>query len=165
MPYTYIYTHIIAPATLPIASAEIKKRCDNGPGPEKPRDMLLTKTDSRIIHSRSDRAASDGSPTNGAPKALQASDPKTLSRPTGRNPAHRYADTDHRGNHPSVNPAGQANITPAEVTRPSCTAGHLPPIATKLNRRLYRRSFPKRFKNSNEADTLITHPHRSPRNK
>jgi hypothetical protein len=57
---------------------------------------------------------------------------------------------------------GKKNITPAEVAHRSCSACLLQHIAMKLNRKLYWDPVLEKFKNDDEANSMIARPHRPP---
>jgi predicted dehydrogenase len=131
---------------------------------EKPNGVLFTGTGGWIFVSRGDYAASPNEPISTKSKALQASDSKILSPLTADDPVRLYVSTDHHGNWLESIRTRTANITPAEVAHRSCTACLLQHIAMKLNRKLYWDPVLERFKNDDEANSMISRPHRPPYN-
>lgn len=131
---------------------------------EKPNGVLFTGTEGWIFVSRGAYQASANDPISTTSKALQASDPKILSPLTDNDPVRLYVSSDHHGNWLESVRTGKQNITPAEVAHRSCTACLLQHIAMKLNRRLYWDPILERFKNDDEANSMISRPHRPPYN-
>ncbi|KAA6336860.1 Glucose--fructose oxidoreductase [termite gut metagenome] len=132
--------------------------------PEKPNGLLFTGTEGWIFVSRGDYKASPNEPISTKSKALQASDPKILSPLTDADSVRLYVSTDHHGNWLESIRSGNRNITPAEVAHRSCTACLLQYIAMKLKRKLYWDPVLERFKNDDEANSMIARPHRAPYN-
>lgn len=132
---------------------------------EKPNGVLFTGTEGWIFVSRGNYTASANDPkTKGTSKALMASDPKILQSVIGENEIQLYKSTDHHGNWLDSIRTRKANITPAEVAHRSCSACLLQHIAMKLNRKLYWDPVLERFKNDDEANSMISRPHRPPYN-
>jgi predicted dehydrogenase len=131
---------------------------------EKPNGLLFTGTEGWIFVSRGDYQASPNEPISTKSKALQASNPKILSSLTKNDPVRLYVSTDHHGNWLESIRTGVKNITPAEVAHRSCSVCLLQHIAMKLNRKLYWDPILERFKNDDEANSMIARPHRSPYN-
>ena len=132
---------------------------------EKPNGVLFTGTEGWIFVSRGAYQASANDPaTAGKSKALQASDPKILTSVIGENEVHLYKSRDHHGNWLESVRTRKQNITPAEVAHRSCSACLLQHIAMKLNRKLYWDPILERFKNDDEANSMIARPHRPPYN-
>lgn len=132
---------------------------------EKPNGVLFTGTEGWIFVSRGNYTASANDPTTaGASKALQASDPAILTSKIGENEIHLYKSSDHHGNWLESVRTRKMNITPAEVAHRSCSACLLQHIAMKLNRKLYWDPIRERFKNDDEANSMISRPQRPPYN-
>ena len=131
---------------------------------EKPNGLLFTGTEGWLFVSRGNYAASANEPISTTSKALQASDPKILSPLTDNDPVRLYVSEDHHGNWLESVRTRKINITPAEVAQRSNTACLLQHIAMKLNRRLYWDPILERFKNDDEANSMISRPHRPPYN-
>jgi predicted dehydrogenase len=128
---------------------------------EKPNGVLFTGTEGWLFVSRGDYAASPNEPISKKSKALQASDAKILS-PLSDDAIHLYKSADHHGNWLESIRTGMKNITPAEVAHRSCSACLLQHIAMKLNRKLYWDPVLEKFKNDDEANSMIARPHRPP---
>ncbi|MDR1779459.1 MAG: Gfo/Idh/MocA family oxidoreductase [Tannerella sp.] len=129
---------------------------------EKPNGLLFTGTDGWIFVSRGDYAASANEPISTKSQALQASDKKLLSPLTDNDPVRLYVSAEHHGNWLECILSGKKNITPAEVAHRSCTVCLLQHIAMKLDRRLYWDPITEKFKNDDEANSMISRPHRPP---
>ena len=125
--------------------------------------MVFTGTEGWIFVSRGSYTASANDPKSvGTSKALQASDPAILKSVIGENEVHLYKSSDHHGNWLESIRTRKLNITPAEVAHRSCSACLLQHIAMKLNRKLYWDPINERFKNDDEANAMISRPHRYP---
>jgi predicted dehydrogenase len=131
---------------------------------EKPNGVLFTGTEGWIFVSRGAYQASPNEPISTSSKSLQASNSKILSPLTDKDPVRLYVSTDHHGNWLESVRTRKLNITPAEVAHRSCTACLLQHIAMKLNRKLYWDPILERFKNDDEANSMISRPHRPPYN-
>ncbi|WP_085536886.1 Gfo/Idh/MocA family protein [Massilibacteroides vaginae] len=131
---------------------------------EKPNGVLFTGSDGWLFVSRGSYQASANDPISTTSKALQASDPKILSPLTDNDPVRLYVSTGHHGNWLESVRTRKQNITPAEVAHRSCSACLLQHIAMKLNRKLYWDPVSERFKNDDEANSMIARPHRPPYN-
>jgi predicted dehydrogenase len=128
---------------------------------EKPNGVMFTGTEGWLFVSRGNYAASPNEPISTKSNALQASDVKILS-PLGNDDIRLEVSTDHHGNWLESIRTGKKNITPAEVAHRSCTACLLQYIAMKLNRRLYWDPILERFKNDDEANSMLSRHHRPP---
>jgi predicted dehydrogenase len=128
---------------------------------EKPNGVLFTGTEGWLFVSRGAYAASPNEPVSTKSEALRASDPKILS-PFGPDSLRLQVSVDHHGDWLESIRTGKKNITPAEVAHRSCTACLLQHIAMKLNRRLYWDPVSERFRNDDEANALLSRPHRPP---
>jgi predicted dehydrogenase len=93
-----------------------------------------------------------------------ASDPKILSPVTENDPVRLYVSHDHHGNWLESICSRKLNITPAEVAHRSCTSCLLQYIAMKLDRTLYWDPLLERFKNDDEANSMLSRPPRPPYN-
>jgi len=128
---------------------------------DKPNGVLFTGTEGWLFVSRGAYAASPNEPISTKSKSLQASDAKILS-PLGKDDVHLYVSADHHGNWLDSILENKPNITPAEVAHRSCTSCLLQHIAMKLGRRIYWDPILERFKNDDEANSMISRPHRPP---
>jgi predicted dehydrogenase len=127
----------------------------------KSNGVLFTGSQGAIFVSRGNYAASPNEPISTKSDALRASDPKILL-PLGADDIRLYVSTDHHGNWLESIRTGKKNITPAEVAHRSCTACLLQYIAMKLKRKLYWDPALERFKNDDEANSMVARPHRPP---
>jgi predicted dehydrogenase len=128
---------------------------------DKPNGVLFTGTEGWLFVSRGSYAASPSEPISTKSKSLQASDPRILS-PLSAGAVRLAVSADHHGNWLESILDGTKNITPAEVAHRSCTACLLQHIAMKLGRRLYWNPTLERFRNDDEANSMIARPHRPP---
>lgn len=131
---------------------------------EKPNGVLFTGTEGWIFVSRGAYQASPNEPISSKSQALQASDPKILSPFTENDPVRLYVSHDHHGNWLESVRTRKLNSTPAEVAHRSCTSCLLQHIAMKLDRTLYWDPISERFKNDDEANSMLSRPQRPPYN-
>ena len=132
---------------------------------EKPNGVLFTGTEGWIFVCRGDYSASSNDPkSNTQSSALVASDPRILKSKISENEIQLYKSDDHHGNWLESIRTGKMNITPAEVAHRSCSACLLQHIAMKLNRKLYWDPVLERFKNDDEANSMLSRPRRAPYN-
>ena len=95
-------------------------------------------------------------------KALAASNPKMLTSVIGPDEIHLYESKEHHANWLECVRSRQQPIAPVEVGHRSCTACLLHHIAMKLKRKVYWDPMRERFKNDDEANTMLSRPQRSP---
>jgi predicted dehydrogenase len=132
--------------------------------PDKANGLLFTGSDGWIFVSRGAYRASASDPIVTSSKALQASDVKLLSPLTDNDPVRLTVSKEHHGNWLESIRTGAKNITPAEVAHRSNTVCLLQHIAMKLKRKLYWDPVLERFRNDDEANSMIARPHRAPYN-
>jgi predicted dehydrogenase len=132
--------------------------------PDKPNGVLFTGSEGWLFVSRGAYAASPNEPISTKSQALQASDPKILSPLTENDSVRLYQSSDHHGNWLECIRTRRLNITPAEVAHRSCSACLLQHIAMKLGRTLYWDPVLERFKNDDEANSMVSRPQRPPYN-
>ncbi len=106
--------------------------------------------------------ASDPTARNANQKALSASDPKILSSQIGPNEIQLYRSTDHHGNWLESIKSRKQPICPVEVGHRSCSACLVGHIAMKLKRRIYWDPARERFKNDDEANSMLSRAQRWP---
>jgi predicted dehydrogenase len=94
--------------------------------------------------------------------ALAASDPKIITSVIGEDEVHLEDSKDHHGNWLQAVRTRRPPIAPIEVGHRACTACLLHHIAMRANRKLYWDPVRERFKNDDEANTLLSRPHRWP---
>jgi predicted dehydrogenase len=106
--------------------------------------------------------ASDPVTRRGNEKALSASDPKILASEIGPDEIHLYRSTDHHGNWLESIKSRKPPICPVEVGHRSCSACLVAHIAMKLKRKLYWDPGRERFKNDDEANSMLSRAQRWP---
>lgn len=130
---------------------------------EIPNGIKFEGTEGWIFVSRGDGAVTSSDPIakQNAAKKLDASDPKIITSEIGPNELHLPVSTDHHGNWLESVASRKEPIAPAEIGHRSCTACLLHHAAMKLKRKLYWDPKTERFKNDNEANTLLSREQRS----
>jgi predicted dehydrogenase len=107
--------------------------------------------------------ASDPGATAGEkPKPLVASDPKILDSVIGPNEIHLYKSDDQHGNWLECIRSRKAPIAPVEIGHRACSTCLLHHIAMKTKRKLYWDPVKERFKNDDEANSMLSRPQRAP---
>jgi len=107
--------------------------------------------------------ASDPGATPGAkPKPLVASDPKILDSVIGPNEIHLYKSDDQHGNWLECIRTRKAPVAPVEIGHRACSTCLLHHIAMKTKRKLYWDPEKERFKNDDEANSMLSRPQRPP---
>ena len=94
--------------------------------------------------------------------ALAASDPKIIASTIGPDEVHLYVSKDHHGNWLECMKTRQATIAPVEVAHRSCSACLLHHIAMKTKRTLHWDPIRERFKDDDEANSMLSRPQRWP---
>ncbi len=95
-------------------------------------------------------------------QALAASDPKIIESVIGPQEVHLEESLDHHGNWLEAIRARRQPIAPIEVGHRSCSACLLHHIAMRANRTLRWDPLRERFKDDDEANTLLARPQRPP---
>jgi len=106
--------------------------------------------------------SSDPTSANEAEKSLDASDPKILDSVIGPDEIHLYKSPDQHKNWLDCIKSRELTIAPAEVAHRSCSACLVSHIAMKLPRKLYWDPVMERFKNDDEANSMLARPQRHP---
>ena len=106
--------------------------------------------------------ASDPIPDPSGTKALDASDPKIITSEIGPNEIHLYESTDQHGNWLECVRSRKQPISPIEIGHRACSACLVHHIAMKLKRKLYWDPINERFKNDDEANSMLSRPQRWP---
>jgi hypothetical protein len=91
-----------------------------------------------------------------------ASDPKILDSVIGADEVHLYQSDDQHGNWLECIRSRKAPIAPAEIGHRACSTCLLHHIAMKTGRRLHWDPVRERFKNDDEANSMLSRPQRSP---
>lgn len=100
--------------------------------------------------------------TRTASKALDASDPKILQSVIGEDEIHLYTSPEQHGNWLDCIKSGQMTVAPVEVAHRSCSACLVSHIAMKVGRKLYWDPVRERFRNDDEANSMLSRPQRFP---
>ena len=94
--------------------------------------------------------------------ALAASDPRIITSVIGPDEIHLYESKDHHGNWLECMKTRRQTIAPVEVAHRSCSACLLHHIAMKTKRTLYWDPVRERFKNDDEANSMLARHQRWP---
>ena len=95
-------------------------------------------------------------------KPLEASDPAVLRSSIGPGEIHLYESKDHHGNWLDSVKSRKEPIAPVEVAHRSCSTCLIHHIVMKLNRKVYWDPAKERFKNDDEANSMLSRSQRSP---
>lgn len=106
--------------------------------------------------------ASDPTKPEGGSEAFKASDPKLLSSEIGEDEIHLYASPEQHGNWLDCIKSREQTVAPAEVAHRSCSACLVAHTAMKLPRKLHWDPVNERFKNDDEANSMLSRPQRHP---
>ncbi len=119
-------------------------------------------TNGWIFVSRGDYQATSSDPLKPGPQAkkIDASDPKLLTSIIGANEFHFTVSKDHHGNWLEAIRNNTKTIAPVEEAHRACSACLLHHIAMKLNRKLYWNPKKEKFKNDDEANSMLSRPQR-----
>jgi hypothetical protein len=93
---------------------------------------------------------------------LMASNPKILDSVIGSNEVHLYESTDQHGNWLDCIKSRKAPTAPAEIGHRACSTCLLHHIAMKTNRRLHWDPVKERFKDDDQANSMLSRPQRYP---
>lgn len=93
---------------------------------------------------------------------LMASDPKILDSVIGPNEVHLYESSDQHGNWLECIKSRMVPIATAELGHRACSTCLIHHIAMKTRRRLYWDPIKERFKNDDEANSMLSRPQRAP---
>lgn len=94
--------------------------------------------------------------------AFQASDPKILKSEIGENEIHLYESKEQHDNWLRCIKTRELTVAPAEIAHRSCSVCLVSHIAMKLPRKLYWDPVNERFKNDDEANSMLSRSQRSP---
>lgn len=116
-----------------------------------------------IFVTRGNYQATASDPVNAdGTKPLDASDPKILKSEIGPDEIHLTKSSDHHGNWlESVRNRTQP-IAPVEVGHRACSTCLIHHMAMKLDRKLYWDPVKEKFKNDDEANSMLSRPYRAP---
>lgn len=117
-----------------------------------------------IFVSRGDEKVTNSDPSSKLkdPQALAASDPKILTSVIGADEIHLYKSDDQHGNWLDCIRTREEPIAPVEIGHRSCSTCLLHHIVMKLKRKVYWDPIKERFKNDDEADSMLSRAQRWP---
>lgn len=99
---------------------------------------------------------------NSGSKPLTASDPKILTSKIGPDEIHLYESTDQHGNWLECVKSRKQPISPIEIGHRACSTCLLHHITMKLGRKIYWDPVKERFKNDDEANSMLSRSQRWP---
>jgi predicted dehydrogenase len=131
---------------------------------ELPNGIKYTGTKGWIFVTRGNYSvtASDPVAKQGESKALTSSDPKIITSKIGPTEIHLYESSNHHGNFLECVKSRKEPIAPIEVGHRSCSACLIHHITMKLGRKVYWDPAKERFKNDDEANSMLSRPQRWP---
>jgi hypothetical protein len=94
--------------------------------------------------------------------ALAASDPKIIKSSIGPDEIHLYESNEQHGNWLDCIISRRTPISPAEMGHRACSTCLIHDIAMVLGRKLYWDPVLERFKNDDEANSMLARPQRAP---
>ena len=94
--------------------------------------------------------------------ALASSDPAIIKSEIGRDEIHLYESKEQHGNWLDCIISRKAPISPVELGHRACSTCLIHDMAMVLKRKLYWDPTMERFKNDDEANSMLSRPHRSP---
>ncbi len=116
-----------------------------------------------LFVSRGNVSVTASDPTSGnSSKALQASDTKILTSEIGEDEIHLYHSEEQHGNWLDCIQTRAQPVAPVEIAHRSCSACLVSHIAMKLQRKLHWDPINERFKNDDEANSMLSRPQRYP---
>jgi predicted dehydrogenase len=128
-----------------------------------PNGIKFYGTEGWLFVSRGDEAVTPSDPSAAIRgKKLAASDPKILTSVIGLDEIHLYESKDQHGNWLECIVTRQQPIAPVEVGHRACSTCLTHHIAMRANRKLYWDPAKERFKNDDQANTLLSRPQRWP---
>lgn len=129
-----------------------------------PNGIRYEGTDGWIFVSRGryQATASDPVAQERSSRALNASDPEILTSEIGENEIHLYVSEEQHGNWLDCIQSRKDPISPAEIGHRACTVCLISHIAMKLPRKLYWDPGKEKFKDDDEANSMLSRPQRAP---
>jgi myo-inositol 2-dehydrogenase / D-chiro-inositol 1-dehydrogenase len=129
-----------------------------------PNGIRYEGTEGWIFVSRGDYVASASDPISKAAraKALDASDPGILSSEIGENEIHLYKSDNQHGNWLECIKSRKEPISPVEIGHRTCTVCLISHIAMKIPGKLEWDPKSERFKNNDQANSMLSRPQRYP---
>lgn len=131
---------------------------------KNPNGVKFEGTDGWIFVTRGDVGVTASDPTAGdkPSPALNASNPKILTSVIGPRETHLYESKEQHGNWLDCIQSKKETISPAEIAHRSCSACLLAHAAMKTPGKLFWDPEKEVFKNSVEANKLLSRPQRYP---
>ncbi len=129
-----------------------------------PNGIRYEGTDGWIFVSRGNYVASASDPVDqqANARALDASDPKILSSVIGENEIHLYKSDNQHGNWLDCIKTRKEPISPVEMGHRACTVCLISHIAMKIPMKLEWDPQHERFKNNDQANSMLRRPQRYP---
>ncbi|PSR52557.1 oxidoreductase [Adhaeribacter arboris] len=129
-----------------------------------PNGIRYEGTDGWIFVTRGDYAvtASDPVAKKSGTKALETSNPKLLTSKIGPSEIHLTESSDHHENWLESIKLRKQPIAPIEIGHRSCSTCLIHQIAMKLKRKVYWDPMKEKFKNDDEANSMLSRPQRYP---
>lgn len=129
---------------------------------EIPNGIKFEGTEGWIFVTRGSSVTSSD-PVKAATEApLQASNPKILTSIISDTETHLYKSPEQHGNWLDCIKSRQPTVAPVEVAHRSTSACLVHHIAMKLKRKVYWDPMRERFKNDDEANSMLSRPQRAP---
>jgi len=112
---------------------------------------------------RGNYATTDSDPVSPQSReVLNASNPNILTSKIKEDEIHLYRSDDHHKNWLDCIKSRKLPITPVEVGHRACSVCLLSHIAMKLDRKLYWNAVTEKFRNDDEANSMLSRPQRYP---
>ncbi len=129
-----------------------------------PNGIRFEGTEGWIFVSRGNEAVTSSDPVAKLKdsQALSASDPKIITSVIGPDEIHLYESKDQHGNWLDCVKSRRQPIAPVEVGHRACSTCLVHHMAMKLKRKIYWDPAKERFKNDDEANSMLSRPQRSP---
>jgi len=129
-----------------------------------PNGIKFEGTEGWIFVSRGNEKVTDSDPVAKLKdaQALSASDPKIITSVIGPDEIHLYDSKDQHGNWLDCIKSRKPPIAPVEVGHRACSTCLLHHMAMKLKRKLYWDPVKERFRNDDEANSMLSRPQRWP---
>jgi len=147
---------------------EVKAKYENGVEMkirgDFPNGVKFIGTDGWIFVTRGAYSVTASDPISGDEnsKALDASDPKILTSVIGPEEIHLYESEEQHGNWLDCIKTRKQPVATSEIGHRSCSACLVGHIAMKIPRKLYWDPARERFRNDDEANSMIARPQRHP---
>lgn len=129
---------------------------------ELPNGIKFEGSDGWVFVSRGDYQATSSDPLKPGPQAkkIDASNPKILDSVIGEKEFHFEVSKEHHGNWLEAIRDNKKTIAPVEEAHRACSACLVHHIAMKLKRKVYWDPTKEKFKNDDEANSMLSRPQR-----